>query len=54
MIIKAEPYRKTEVEKNIEKQRTIKLKHLDKRLHALQLTKEELEKLIVKHSFSML
>jgi DNA-binding transcriptional regulator LsrR (DeoR family) len=43
MIIKAETYRKTEVEKNIEKQRTIKLKRIYKRLNALQLTKLDMK-----------
>ena len=52
MLTKAEPYHKERVELNQEKQRTMKLKHLDKKLHALQLTKEELERLFTKHSLS--
>jgi transposase len=50
MIIKAEPYKKTQVENSNEKQKVIKLKQLGKKLHALQLTKEELENLFIKHS----
>lgn len=53
MIIKAEPYQKNQVELSSEKQKAMKLKHLDKKLHALQLTKEELERLFLKHSLSM-
>jgi transposase len=53
MIIKAEPYQKNQAELSNEKQKAMKLKHLDKKLHALQLTKEELEKLFLKHSLSM-
>ncbi len=51
MIVKAEPYKKGQVEINSEKQKAKKVKQLDKKLHALQLTKEELEKLFLKHSF---
>ena len=53
MIVKAEPYRKSQVELSDEKQKSMKLKQLDKKLHALQLTKDELEKLFLKHSLSM-
>jgi transposase len=53
MLSKAEAYQKKQVEMSNEKQRTIKLKHLDKKLHALQLTKEELERLFLKHSFTV-
>ena len=53
MIVKAEPYKKNQVEISQEKQKAMKVKHLDKKLHALQLTKEELEKLFLKHSFSV-
>jgi transposase len=53
MIIKAEPYKKNQVEISSEKQKVMKVKQLDKRLHALQLTKEELEKLFLKHSLSV-
>ncbi|GAB4054586.1 hypothetical protein GCM10028810_63580 [Spirosoma litoris] len=52
MISKVEAYQKNRVEMSLEKQRTVKLKHLDKRLHALQLTKEKLERLFLKHSLS--
>ena len=53
MIVKAEPYKKNQVEISSEKQKAMKVKHLDKKLHALQLTKEELEKLFLKHSLSV-
>ena len=53
MIVKAEPYKKGQVEINSEKQKAKKVKQLDKKLHALQLTKEELEKLFLRHSFSV-
>lgn len=53
MIIKAEPYQKQRVEINDQKQKAMKLRHLDKKLQALQLTKEELEKLFLKHSLSV-
>ena len=53
MIIKAEPYQKSQVELNNEKQKAMKLKYLDKKLHALQLSKAELEKLFLKHSLSI-
>jgi transposase len=52
MITKVEAYQKNRVEMSQEKQRTVKLKHLDKKLHTLQLTKEELERLFLKHSLS--
>ena len=51
MIVKAEPYKKDQVKISQEKQKAMKVKYLDKKLHALQLTKEELEKLFLKHSF---
>jgi hypothetical protein len=44
MIIKAQPYQKSQVEVNSQKQRAIKLKQLNKKLHALELTKEELKR----------
>lgn len=53
MIIKAEAYHRERVEMTQEKQRTMKLKHLDRKLHALQLSKEELERLLLRHSFSV-
>jgi transposase len=52
MIIKAQPYQKNQVEVNNHKQRKLQLKQLDKKLHTLQLSKEELEKLLAKHSFA--
>jgi len=52
MIVKVQPYHKNQVEVNNQKQRALKLKQLNKRLHALQLSKEELEGLLLKHSFS--
>jgi transposase len=54
MIVKVQPYHKNQVEVNNQKQRALKLKQLNKRLHALQLSKEELESLFLKHSLSML
>lgn len=53
MLTKAEAYQKERVEVNGEKQRAIQLKHLDKKLHALQLSKEELDRLVAKHSLSV-
>ncbi len=53
MVIKVEAYKRSQMEMNTEKQQTMKLKHLNKKLHALQLSKEELEKLFAKHSFSV-
>ncbi|QHV96671.1 IS110 family RNA-guided transposase [Spirosoma endbachense] len=53
MLTKGEAYHKERVEQNQEKQRAMKLKHLDKKLHALQLSKEELERLLIKHSLSI-
>jgi hypothetical protein len=53
MIVKVQPYRKNQVEVNNQKQRALRLKQLNKRLHALQLSKEELENLFLKHSFLM-
>lgn len=53
MVIKVEPYRKSQAELSNEKQKAMKLKHLDKKLHSLQLSKEELEKLFLKHSLSV-
>jgi transposase len=53
MVIKVEPYRKSQAELSNEKQKAVKLKHLDKKLHSLQLSKEELEKLFLKHSLSV-
>lgn len=52
MIIKAQPYRKSQVEVNSQKQRALKLKQLNKKLHALELTKEELERMFIRYSFS--
>lgn len=52
MIIKSQPYQKNRVEVNSQRQRKYQLKHLDKKLHTLQLSKEELERLLVKHSLS--
>ena len=53
MIVKVQPYHKNQVEVNNQKQRALRLKQLNKRLHALQLSKEELESLFLKYSFSM-
>jgi transposase len=54
MIIKAEPYQKNQAELSNEKQKALKAKHLDKKLHALRLTKEGLGKLLLKHSLSVM
>jgi hypothetical protein len=52
MITKAQPYQKNQVEVNSQKQRKLQWKGLDKKLHSLQLSKEELERLLAKHSFA--
>ncbi len=48
MIVKAQPYQKSQVEVNNQKQRALRLKQLNKRLHALQLSKEEVGKPVFK------
>lgn len=53
MLTKGEAYHKERVELNQEKQQAVKLKYLDKKLHALQLSQEELERLLLKHSLSV-
>lgn len=52
MITKVEPYRKHQVEMSQEKQKATRLKQVERKLHALQLTKAELEHLFRKHSLS--
>lgn len=49
MIIKKQPYRKTQAS-NIEKNKTIQLKNIEKRIGLLQLTQEELRKLFLRTS----
>lgn len=50
MLTKGEAYHKGEIEQSTEKQRVIKIKQLDKRIHALQLNRDELNRLLQKHS----
>jgi len=52
MITKVEPYRKQQIEMSQEKQKATRLKQVERKLHALQLTKEELEGLFRKNSLS--
>ena len=52
MFIKAEPYKRGNAEKSNEKQRAMNLKSLEKKLHSLQLSKQELENMFLKHSLS--
>lgn len=53
MIIKQEPYKKELVETNTARQKTLKIKQIEKKISALGLSKEELEKLILNTSLSV-
>ncbi len=52
MLTKGEAYRKEDVEQSAEKQRAVKLRQIDRKLHSLQLSGEELAMLVRKHSFT--
>lgn len=53
MIIKKEPYKRELVELNSERQKSLKIKQVEKRLFAPELNKEELEKLFQRSSMSV-
>ena len=53
MIIKQEPYKRELVETNSARQKTLKIKQIEKKISALGLSKEELEKLILNTSVSV-
>ena len=48
MITKAEPYKKNEIKESNEKSRRIGLRQVERRIHALQLSQSELEKIFSK------
>jgi transposase len=54
MVIKKEPYKKELAQVNSEKQKALKLKQLEKRLYALELNKEELDKLFFRSSLAVI
>jgi len=50
MITKVEPYKKNEPQRNTEKQKTVQLRHIEKRIGALQLNMDELKNLFTRTS----
>jgi transposase len=46
MIIKQEPYKRELVETNSARQKILKIKQIEKKISALGLSKEELEKIL--------
>lgn len=53
MVIKKEPYKKELVQVNSEKQKALKLKQIEKKLYALELNKDELDKLFFRTSLAV-
>ncbi len=51
MITKAEPYKKNEIKENNEQSRRTGLRQVERRIHALKLSQNELEKLFSRTSF---
>jgi len=51
MITKVQPYRKKDPQLNNEKQKATQLRHIEKRIGALQLNQDELNKLFTRSSF---
>jgi uncharacterized membrane protein len=54
MIIKKEPYKIELVQVNSEKQKALKIKQLEKKLYAMELNKEELDKLFLRSSMAVM
>ncbi len=53
MVTKKEPYRKELVQVSSQKQKALKLKQIEKRLYALELNKEELDRLFLRSSLAV-
>lgn len=53
MVIKREPYKKELAQVSSQKQKALKLKQIEKKLYALELNKEELDKLFLRSSLAV-
>lgn len=53
MVTKREPYQKEQVQVSSQKQKALKLKQIEKKLYALELNKEELDRLFLRSSLAV-